>query len=47
MKPDRIALIKAAATKRRKPAAPPAPYLKTSGNQHRALGNWNFRVVRK
>lgn len=48
MKPDRIALIRAAAAKkRRKVDPPPVPYLKTGHGLHTAVPNWNFRMVRK
>lgn len=49
MKPDRIALIRAAATKSAPKPKPPErqTYLKTSNSPHVAVPSWNYRMLRQ
>ena len=49
MKPDRIAMIAAAARKNDRPEPKPERpiYLKTSNSPHKAVPSWNYRMLRQ
>lgn len=47
MKPDRIALIRAAAQKSAQKPRPERPvYLKTGNTPHKAVPSWNYRMLK-